>query len=122
MTRQGGGASSFTHDAVEIAFLDEGGAEIGHGEITDEQDTQIGQVDEHGVVSFTALHGREFDARAADFQLRLAVDCDVGLEAAHIVEIKAFPEKLLAEYARPTEFAGDLFFVVASCIEFQARV
>ncbi|MFZ2137011.1 MAG: alpha/beta fold hydrolase [Xanthobacteraceae bacterium] len=27
MTRQGGGASSFTHDAVEIAFLDEGRGE-----------------------------------------------------------------------------------------------
>src|SRR4029077_17041082 len=82
---------------LQIAFLNEGRTDIRHDEIADEHDAQIGQMDEHGVVSFTALHGNELDACASDLPLRAAVDGDVGLEAAHIVEIKACPEKLLAE-------------------------
>src|SRR5215471_19902968 len=96
---------------LQVSFFDERRAEVRHDEIADEQHAQIRQVDEQGIVSFTASHGNELDVGATDFQFGAAVDSNVGSKAAHIVEIKAFAEKFFAENGA-SGVAGNFFFVV----------
>ena len=122
-------ARMFFHDDVDrieqslqIAFLHKRRPEIRHDEIAHEHNAQIRQVDEHGVVSFSSLHGNQLDARSPDLQVRAAVDRDVRLEAAHVVETEAFTEELLAEIVRRIDFAGNFFLIVAPGIETQVRI
>src|ERR1700730_5912940 len=107
---------------LKIALLDERCAEVRHDEIADEQNALIGQVNEHRIVSFASLHRNELDACSPDLQLGAAVNGDVRLEAPYVVQAEAFPEKLLVEHARRTQFAGDLFSIVVPRVEVQAGI
>jgi hypothetical protein len=71
---------------LQIALLHKGGAEIWHDEVAHKQHSVIGQMDEQRIVSFSPLHGDEFEARAADLHLCVAVDRDIGLEALDILQ------------------------------------
>jgi len=44
------------------------------------------------------------------------------LEAPHVVEAEALAEELIVENGRRTEFAADLFSVVAPRVEVQAGI
>src|SRR5262245_39787740 len=52
--------------ALQIALLDKGRAEIGHDAVTHEHHLLIGQIDEHSVVSLTALNRDQFYTSATD--------------------------------------------------------
>src|SRR5205807_6193201 len=106
----------------KVALLDERCAEVRHDEIADEHYALIRQVDEHRIVSFASRNGNELDACSPDLQLGAAIDGDVGLEATYVVEVEGCAEESLVEHVRGTEFAGDLFLVVASCVEVRARI
>lgn len=107
---------------LKVALLDERCAEIRHNEIADEQNALIRQVDEHRIVRFASLHRNELDAYSPDLQLGAAIDGDVRLEAPYVVEAETCAEELLVENGRRTDFAGDLFSVVAPGIETQAGI
>src|SRR5712692_212424 len=110
------------HQPLKVALLDERCPQIRHDEIADEQNALIRQVDEHRIVSFTSSHRNELDACYPDLQLGTVIDSDVRLEAPYVVEAEGFAEELLVEYARRTEFAGDLSSVVAPCVRVQAGI
>src|SRR5580692_1605573 len=107
---------------LKISLLDERCAQIWHDEIADEQDAFIRQMDEHGVVSFTSLHRNQFDACATNLQLGAAIDGDIWLETSHVVQIKTFAEKFLAENARSIHFACDFFCVITPGVKVQTRI
>ncbi len=107
---------------LEIAFLYKRRSEVGHDEIANEHDAFLWQVNEHRVVSFSALDGDQIDGCASDLQLRAGGDGNVRPKTPHIVEVKAFTEKLFIESARRIQFAGQFFLVVASGVETRARI
>jgi len=84
---------------LEIAFLHKRSPEVGHDEVSHEQDTLVRQMDEHSIVSLSSLHGDELDGRSPDLQLCATVDRYVRLEAAYIVEAEAFAEEAFAKIA-----------------------
>src|SRR5437899_3125179 len=53
---------------------------------------------------------------------RATLDGNVRLEVSYVVDAEGFAEELLIEHARGTEFAGDLFSVVAPRVEVQAGI
>src|SRR5262249_49601235 len=114
---------SFDHyvDAIEkslqITLFDEGGPQIGHDEVTHKHHPLIRQVDEHRVMSLTALNRDQFHARAADPQVRVVVDRNAGLVAAQVVIIEALSEKLLTEDSGTIELPHYFFLVVAPAVE-----
>src|SRR5712691_9998705 len=110
------------HQPLKVALLDERCPQIRHDEIADEQDALIRQVNEHRIVSFASLHRNELDACSPDLQLGAAIDGDVRLEAPYVVDAEGFAEEMLVENARRTDFAGDLFCIVAPCVEAQAWI
>src|SRR5262245_33002841 len=81
---------------IEIPFLDERGSEIGHDEITGEEDTWPRQVDEQAVAGLAAGAGDQLETRTADRERRVSVDGDVGLEARDVVLTEALAEEELA--------------------------
>ena len=91
--------------ALKVSFFHERRSDVGHDEIAHEQDAQVGEMHEHGVVGLAALHRNQLDARSANLQLRTAVDKDVRFEGAHIVDAEPFPEELLVESCRRSQFA-----------------
>src|SRR6266487_291582 len=90
--------------------------------LLDEQNALTRQVNEHRIVSFASLHRNELDACSPDLQLGAPIDGDVRLEAPYVVEAEAFAEELLVEDTRRTDFAGDLFSIVAPRVEVQAGI
>src|SRR6266704_1693344 len=110
------------HQPLNVALLDDRCPQIRHDEIADEQNALIREVNEHRIVSFASLHRNELDACSPDLQFGAAIDGDVRLEAPYVVEAEAFAEELLVENARRTDFAGDLFSVVAPRVEVHAGI
>ena len=108
--------------ALQVSFLDEWRAKIRHDEIADKQDAQIRQVNEHGVMGFTAFDGNELYAGSADPQFGAAVDGDIRLEAPHVVDVVPLAEELPAEEGRTTGGVGNLLGVVIPCVELQPRI
>src|SRR5579859_389656 len=103
--------------AVEVTLGNERRADVGHDEIADEEHTQIGQMDEYGVVRLAATNRNQFDTGPAYFQLGVAIDGYVGLEIAHVVAVEAFAEEIFRECVRGIDFAGNLFVIVAPGVE-----
>ncbi len=53
--------------ALKVTFHNKRRTEVRHDEIADKEHAQIGEVNEHGVVRFSAMNGNQLDARSADF-------------------------------------------------------
>src|SRR5215831_20181022 len=102
---------------AEIAFLDERSTEIRHDEIAREHHFFGGQIDKHRVVRFPATYGDQLDLRPSDFQIRPAVDGDVRLVVAHVVETESLAKKLLGEDSRGVQFAVNFFLIVTASKE-----
>src|SRR5215471_4877673 len=101
----------FLHDyinciekTIEVTFHDEWRSNVRHYEITDEHHAQIGQVNEHGIMSLPAMNRNQLDAGSANFQLRLAVDGCVGLETTYVIGVVAFPKEAFPDRVGPVEF------------------
>jgi hypothetical protein len=90
---------------LEIAFLYKRRSEVRHDEVSHEHHTRIAQVNKHGIVRFSTLHRDQRKMRAADGQLRTAVDGNVRLESANVVGVEAFAEKAFRENLRGVEFS-----------------
>src|SRR5262249_7651768 len=102
---------------AEIAFLDERSTEIRHDEIAREHHFFGGQIDKHRVVRFPATYGDQLDLRPSDFQIRPAVDGDVRLVVAHVVETESLAKKLLGEDPPGVQFAVNFFLIVTASKE-----
>ena len=75
--------------AIKVTLHDEWRTDVRHDEIADKDHAQIGQMDEHGVVRFSAVDGNQLDAGSANFQLGGMVYGCVGLKITYIIEIVA---------------------------------
>src|SRR6516165_1840832 len=107
---------------LEIAFRHERSAEVGHDEVANKHHTDFRQMDEHGIVSFSAADRDEFDACTPDLQLSTAGDGDIRSKATHIVEVEAFTEKRYVEGPRRFDYSGKLLLIVAPRIETRVRI
>src|SRR5580704_18424673 len=103
--------------SLKIALLRKGCPQIRHDEISHEHHALIRQIDEHGVASFSSMHGNQFNTRPPNLQVRAAVDRHIRLKAAHVVETEAFTEELLTKISRRIEVARNFFLIVAPGIE-----
>src|SRR5579863_6276740 len=108
--------------ALKIPLFDKRRPEIRHDEIAHEENALVRQVDEHCIVSFASLHGNQLDARSPDLQLSAAVNGNVRLEAAHVVQAEAFPKELFVENPRSFHFTVNLLLIIAPGIETRARI
>src|SRR5580692_6159398 len=82
---------------LQIALWYKRGPEVRHDEIPHEHHALIAQINEHGVVGFSSLHGDQLDSRASDGNFGAAVDSNVRFETAYVVKIEAFTEERFRE-------------------------
>ncbi len=107
---------------LEIAFLHKRSPEVGHDEVSHEQDTLVRQMDEHSIVGFASLDRDEVEARSPDLQLGATVDRDVRFEAAYVIQAEALAEEAFSKDPGGVEFALNFFVIVAPGIDAQARI
>src|SRR5215813_1108015 len=104
--------------ALEVALLNKGRAEIRHNEISHEQHALVRQLDEHPVRRLSALYRDEGDARSSDRQLcGGTVNEDIGFEAAQVFEVEALAEEVFAQVLWRVEFDRQLLLIIASGVE-----
>ena len=70
---------------IQASLFNEGGAEIGHDEVTDEHHAVIGKMNKKRIVGFSPLYWDEFDSRSPDLHLGMTVDRDIGSKTPDIL-------------------------------------
>src|SRR6202040_2445629 len=93
-----------------------------HDEIADKEHAQIGEMDEHSVVRFTAMEGDQLDARSTDFEFCRTIDRCIRLEIANILDVEVLTKERFRNRSWRIEFAVNLFLVVASGVETRFRI
>src|SRR5438874_1542659 len=102
---------------LKIALFHKRSADIRHDEIAYEHCALTWDIDQHGVVRFSALDRNQIESRSADIHSRAAINLDIRLVVANIVKAEVAAKKLTGKYAGRIELPLDLFLIVASAIK-----
>src|SRR3984957_2134787 len=94
--------------ALEVTLHSKRRAQVRHDEIADKEHAQIGEMDEHSVVRFTAMEGDQLDARSTDFEFCRTIDRCIRLEIANILDVEVLTKERFRNRSRRIEFAGNL--------------
>src|SRR5215471_13352584 len=108
--------------SLQITILIERCSQIRHDDIPHEHDSFLGEINQHGIMCFTAMSREQLELRSADVQFRYLVDRGVGLVAQEILWAESVSKELLREDSRAVGLLLELLLIVLSPIKPGTRV
>src|SRR5215831_12258485 len=108
--------------SLHITIFIERCSQIRHDDIPHEHDFFLGEINQHGIMCFTATSRDQLELRSADVQFCCFVDRSVGLVAQEILRAESVSEELLREDTGTVGLLLELLLIVLSPIKLGTRV